>query len=471
MLREISSFAPTVPARSVAAPAPSEPRDGLAASTASDPGLIPRDLAHTRVHADNGGKIEHLALQLDGHAINYPNVRRNVLKAWEKLFKTMDPDVKFTLVLENQRDRAEVERMLTSLQVPDRERFKLIVTQGLNITMWSRDQMVGLHDANSGQGVLLGQTTMRPHGDDPQVPPLIAEAHPDIRFDPDKRPVTDGGDEVSNNHETFLGYASVYLTAQRLYDQANPGQNGNPFRLNVVPVDGEGFMHPASKLERNPYCSLTADQEVFWVSQAHHLMEEKYGKSVVVVGADDPSTPEVEVPATFHIDMGLTPVDDDTVLVGDPRLAIEILQGLSPEEREQYNEHLRKATGEEGDLVQKLIDANTTDDPLLQHQFDYNAQHMEKLGYAVVRLPYLQGPPGLSWITYNNCLMENYARPDGSEVRRVFLPTFGLPALDDRAEATYREQGFDVERLELPALTAWRGAIRCISNVLDREPK
>lgn len=72
--------------------------------------------------------------------------------------------------------------------------------------------------------------------------------------------------------------------------------------------------------------------------------------------------------------------------------------------------------------------------------------------YNVIRIPYLQGPPGLSWITYNNCLMESYRKKDGTKVRRVFQPTFGLPALDNKAAEIYQSQG----SLELPALTSWR---------------
>ena len=107
-------------------------------------------------------------------------------------------------------------------------------------------------------------------------------------------------------------------------------------------------------------------------------------------------------------------------------------------------------------------------EPHLQHNFDINAKKVADEGYMIDRLPYLQGPPGRSWVTYNNCLMESYTRDDGSKVRRVFLPTYDLPILDGIAKETYEKQGFEVIPLNLAALTSWRGAIRCISNVLDR---
>ena len=75
----------------------------------------------------------------------------------------------------------------------------------------------------------------------------------------------------------------------------------------------------------------------------------------------------------------------------------------------------------------------------------------------------------MSWVTYNNCLMESYKKPDGTAVRRVFLPVYDLPKLDQAAMEVYKEKGFEVVPLKLAAVTAMRGAIRCISNVYGRE--
>ncbi|MBI3927980.1 MAG: hypothetical protein HY319_20730 [Armatimonadetes bacterium] len=446
-------------------------------SPAPAPRAIPASQAPgrgtTRVFPDSLGKITHLALQLDSDVTGA--IRRNVFAAWSKLFKAMDPDVEFTIVLENDRDRGEVSKLLDSLQVENQARIHLIVAPDLDITMWSRDQMIGL---KAGQGTsLLGQTTMRPHGDDELLPPRIAQRTPGVTLDPDKRLVTDGGDEVSNGRETFLGYNSLYLTAEKLYrEELQPAGPFSPFERTLTtstPPGGERYCMPDFRYEPNPY--KTADpgipDEAYWLDRARTLFEEKYGRPVTVVGADDPQTPEPEAPATFHIDMGLTPIGDDVVLVGDPRLAIDTLNRLSPEEYARHNELLNRSLETRGeDHLGSLIRENSVNNPLLQHQFDYNAEAVEHKGYRVLRLPYLQGPPDVSWITYNNCLQENYTRPDGSQVRRVFLPTYGLPALDDQAAEVYRSLGFEVIPLELPALTAWRGAIRCVSNILGRQP-
>jgi len=434
------------------------------------------------IYSEAFGKITHWTFQLDGDSAGTP-VHDEVLGAWKQVFTHADPDVKFTIVLENDRDKQEVQRMIQDCKIKNPERFNLLMADDINITMWSRDQMVGLFNPSDNTSTLLGQTTMRPHGDDPKVPPRIAAANKEsVIFDPDKRLVTDGGDVVSNDKESFVGYNSVYLTAKKLYemdhgpsrkmDEAPPA-----FKKNLVmefPEGGENYHVPDFHYEKNPGYKPTKgfdQEEAAYMKKAVDLFHEKYGKNITVVGADDPATPEQEVPATFHIDMGFTPINDKKILVGDPGKALDIIKNLPKEKYDEYNTYLQNTLGVEGDVLQSLVDANTKEDPLLQHQFDYNAEMAKKKGYDVERLPYLQGPPGVTWFTYNNCKMETYTREDGSEVRRVFLPTFGIPELDDVAKDTYKANGFEVIPLKLPALTSWRGAIRCISNVLGRNPE
>lgn len=421
----------------------------------------------TRVFSDCFGKIRHLALQLDSDVP--ANIRGEVFDAWLTVFKAMDEETRFTVVLESEADKQALLGRLEEAEIPRLERFGLMLQNDLDITMWSRDQMVGLRNSD-GSSRLLGQTTMRPHGDDELLPPRIAEFN-QIQLDADKRLVTDGGDEVSNSRETFLGYTSLYLTAKKLHDEALPG-HPSPFEQNLRTQMVGRTQVPDFKFEPNLFKSTDGPDQSFWMDRAKQLFEQKFGRPVTVVGADDPNTPEPEVPATFHIDMGLTPVDDHTLLVGDPSWALSTIAGLSPEEYADHNARLNRSLGNSGrrDVLASLVAQNTTREPLLQHQFDYNAQQMRDKGYNVVRLPYLQGPEGVTWVTYNNCLMENYIDERGQQVKRVFLPTYDLPALDQRAEQVYASLGFEVIPLKLPALTSWRGAIRCISNVLERGP-
>lgn len=430
----------------------------------------------TFVHPDSTGRIRHLALQLDNQAS--PEIKKEVRGAWTTLFKTMEPDTKFTISLENDDAKKDFQQFLASEKIENPERFNVVVAKGLNITMWARDQMVGLGNVGGGN-TLLGQTTMRPHGDDELLPPLIAGSVPGLNFDPDKRLQTDGGDEVSNPKETFLGYASLYLTAKRLYESSrqNEAQAAifSPFEKNLtLDYANPRAASPDFNFEPNTLrTSRNADipNQETWMAAAHSLFEQKYGTKITIIGDDDPTTPIHEQPATFHMDMGMTPIESDRILVGDPSLALNVLKNLTPEEYADHNARLSSHLGlpQGSDPLGDLVEENTTGQPELQHNFDVNAKKVAAEGYEVGRLPYLQGPSGLSWVTYNNCLMESFNREDGTPVRRVFLPTYDLPALDKAAREVYEKQGYEVHPLVLPALTSWRGAIRCISNVLDRD--
>lgn len=401
----------------------------------------------TFIHPDSMGKIQHLAFQLDDGLTQ--NVRNQVFSTWGKVFTHLDSDVKVTIAVENQKDSGIIKTMVKELGLKNPDRFKFVVTDDLNITMWARDQMLGLGNKEGGN-TLMGQTTMRPHGDDEKLVPRIAQASPELKWDPDKRFQTDGGDEVSNPSHTFLGYNSLFLTAKRLYD-SDMAAAGKP-------VEDKGAV---SEFPR----------QAEYLDKAKEMFSQKYDRKIVVLGQDNPETEIVERPATFHVDMGTTPMDRDKVLVGDPSLALGIIGGMSAEERAAHNASLNKALGRpsETDTLGELVKENTETNPDLQHQFDDNARIIGQEGFQIGRLPYLQGPRGVTWVTYNNCLMESYSREDGSKVRRVFLPEYGLPKLDQAAEAVYKANGFEVIPLDLAALTAMRGAIRCISNVYDRQ--
>jgi hypothetical protein len=96
------------------------------------------------------------------------------------------------------------------------------------------------------------------------------------------------------------------------------------------------------------------------------------------------------------------------------------------------------------------------------------------LGYRVVRLPLAQTEHELNdspgkmrkvLTTYTNVLIEDR---DGR--RRVYMPVYGVDALDREAEMTYRNLGFDVRMINFSSLLPLNGSIRCFVNVLRRSP-
>lgn len=211
-----------------------------------------------------------------------------------------------------------------------------------------------------------------------------------------------------------------------------------------------------------------------WDKLPKMLLENELGKRVLVIGQDDPKTPKVreEQPA-FHVDMFATPIGDDRFLVGDPGLAIRTLEALDPKERKAINRKMCEEAGlaPDRDLIGDLIEENR--DGARQANFDNVSRQLAR-GHQVERVPCLLGrrfSHSLPYLTYNNCMMEDYVGEDGHRVRKVYLPMYGCEPLDRMARETYERQGFQVVALPMAAITVYEGAIRCSSYALRREAR
>lgn len=149
----------------------------------------------------------------------------------------------------------------------------------------------------------------------------------------------------------------------------------------------------------------------------------------------------VSPPPEFHLDLGFTFLDDQTIAVADPGEGLELAQG---------DPNLAK-------LIQATLDKGVVE------KYQRAAQQLTAVGYRVVRLPNLCGV-GLTtpYLTYNNVLLENY-----SGVKRVYMPVYGVPALDDCARQFYRSHGFQVVDMPSARLSTklW-GALRCATGDL-----
>lgn len=149
----------------------------------------------------------------------------------------------------------------------------------------------------------------------------------------------------------------------------------------------------------------------------------------------------VEPPPEFHLDLGFTFLEDQTIAVADPAEGLRLAEG---------NPDLKR-------LVQATLDKGVVD------KYNRAAQQLVAVGYRVIRLPNLCGV-GLAtpYLTYNNVLLENYG-----STRRAYMPVYEVPALDDAARAVYQSQGFQV--VSMPSArfsTKLWGAIRCATGDL-----
>lgn len=410
--------------------------------------------------ADSHGRVKHLALMLSEYVED--EARKQVLNGYSLLFKHMEPDTKFTIAVAADKDREDIQKMMSENQIEDQGRIQILQPGVPNLTVWARDMMVPQFKPGDPEHTALeAQEPLHNwHGDDSQIPQYITQTNPNIELHLNKGIVTDGGDTQSNTKESFVGNYSLEATENKLHEglaqsalkpevinwyEATTGkdvvetpQNETlPFRF--VPVTTESGI-VIEKKETNPDYKAPILQEG-QVSEAQmyddlsvKLFEAQFNKPVTIMGRDNPSTPHIEEPATDHMDMGCTPVDDNTFFVGDPSLY--------------------KGPG---------VDRNRDN----QEDFDAYAKTLTDKGYNVIRLPHHEpSQSGDSYITYNNCLMERFEK-DGKEYRRVFLPVYGQDS-DNVAIKTWEGQGFEVVPMPLEHLTTRWGGLRCISNWLDR---
>ncbi len=446
------------------------------------------------VYGDCYGQITHLGVQVDAEVTSDGNKGREIFGTLKTLFSWMEPDTKFTIVIESDRDKKAIEGVMKEIKMQNPERVHLLMAP-YNITSWMRDNMVMTFDAQDPhQPIMIDKAPFQSH-DDARLPGFIAKNTPDVQMVVDKILKTDGGDVVSDDKNAYVGYDSIYLTAMNLYNQAQGGgksvnlmMNGlmpeemtsQVFSKKVVFNDVPPHSHlPKFHLEDNPdYAPVKGPNlEQQWLDKSAEYFKGKYGKEIVVMGNDDPDTDAVEKPATFHIDMGVTPLDNNTVLVGSPQVAMDEISKWSKDTYKAANKSLQKETGLRGDILGKILDHNKSKDPndpsvmRIQNNFESEAKALQAEGKNIIRLPYLEGNGNAStpWITYGNCIMQNFTRQDGTAVKNVFLPVYGIP-LDDVAIKTYQSQGFEVIPLQLAAFTSLAGAIRCMSNYLGRSP-
>ncbi|MBX3396883.1 MAG: agmatine deiminase family protein [Phycisphaerae bacterium] len=162
------------------------------------------------------------------------------------------------------------------------------------------------------------------------------------------------------------------------------------------------------------------------------------------------------LPPVSHIDMFITVVDEGDVLVGSPRLAGELMSTADESSRRALDERLF--------IRPDMPDAKAPDfSPERCARFDQVAAALEREGYRVRRLPYVDCRHGDFIVSYNNVLQETIG---GRRV--VYMPTYGIPALDEASRRAYESMGMSVRPIDTSAVCHLLGAIRCMANVIGR---
>ncbi len=429
---------------------------GLASQVAAS-GLPALFASTGMIFPDSHGKIKHMAFQFGNVEFNRPlpeETRKAVLGMYGQLMRNMAPDSRFTIVCADQRGVDSINQLVQDTQT-DPARVTVVNAQAQKgFSIWIRDSMLPVRMPDGKTLLMIQDRTYWPGPEDASVPPLIDAANESLESSPHPALRIDGGNILSNRHQIFVGHDSIEHTRARLQELAQ-----DPERLKDITQ----FYQAWSGNEVNDAQSLAT----MWEDVPRLVFEKAFQKDVLVIGADDPGTAIKEEQPAFHIDMAVTPIGDNKVLVGDPSLAIAAFQALSPEERARVNAEMAAQAGIEGnpDLIGKLIEVNGT--PEAQANYDSVARQLGKEGYEIERIPSMIGLRttwSLPYLTYNNCMQEVYG-----DTRKVYLPTYGCAPLDKIAVDTYKRNGFEVVPLEMAAISKLEGAIRCSTYAVERE--
>ena len=138
-----------------------------------------------------------------------------------------------------------------------------------------------------------------------------------------------------------------------------------------------------------------------------------------------------------HITMYAMPLDERTVVVGDPALGRRLCAG---------------------DVEDADFSAAAAA-PFLRAAAD-----LEALGFRVVRIPLAPTRLPRVYVTYTNVIMDQR----GGRTT-VYMPTYGLPRLDAAAARTWASLGAEVKPVPVQSIYRFRGTIGCLVNVLERE--
>ncbi|MGI9429157.1 MAG: agmatine deiminase family protein, partial [Bythopirellula sp.] len=176
------------------------------------------------------------------------------------------------------------------------------------------------------------------------------------------------------------------------------------------------------------------------VSEIVAALENAISKRVVAIDIPRSGSP-IEEDLEYHLDMAMTLLPDDTVLLSDPAAG------------EAYAPATWKRTGDR----QLRIDA-------VANRLFAIEQRLESHGLAVERIPALLLPSDSSVATYVNVLQETDATQ-----RVVYLPQYGFEAIDRAAVERFQQLGYGVHPIRLNNIYRAGGSLRCLVNVVARK--
>lgn len=327
-------------------------------------------------------------------AIHYAPAADDVaLPVWRQLFAALPARVEVAVAVARAADFARFQALMSDAGV-DLARFRAVVV-GHELTTWSRDRFAALTEPDGRGGVLAPpriEVGAAGRAGDMAAPDALARA---MGSRPARRTpfVFEGGDFAASAHTLFVGAELLVRSRGRgAFDRATVDR---ALRREIA-------------------------GEIVWLGDAPG-----------------------DVPR-HHVMMYMVPLDDRTVLVGDPAA------GAALARRDPAAAAL-------------TLDADQAGH---QRRFDHVAALLAARGLRVLRVPVLVLADAGSYVTYTNALFDREPGPHGRPI--VYLPTYRLPSLDAAAAAQYRSLGYLVHPIDVSSIYQLNGSLGCLVNVMAR---
>jgi len=387
-----------------------------------------RKFEKVEIASNTEGRIKEVILQRDGSWFDEAFIS----------FMQSHPKVSITMVVPSNDNKEDFVKKMENANIPiSRCRFIVMGENDTDISVWARDSYV-MVKAPDGKNAVMeprGRTRYPGLSDRNVADRIVATTGERLITSP---LVFDGGDLRVSGENLFVGAITIIQNI------------------------------PKGKL-------ATPDN----VQQVVEKFQKQFGKKVIVVGftqeidaqgnaggylAPLQTTAEKAEPV-FHLDLYFTPLNNNTIAIGDPALTKKVLKSMGKSIFSKREAELSgKGTLAEGLKIMEALKRFKGSKGSLpnQRQLDQVASDMKAKGFNVIRVPYFQD--GDYPMSYNNVLVENFK--DGNEqVTQVSLPQYGIPELDKIAIKVYQKAGIKVIPIDglLPGIYQM-GALDCLTS-------
>jgi len=442
--------------------------------------------------SNSSGRIKHMLLQYNSRFMDIN--RHDLLKAYKILITEMEPDTKFTVIVRDNADAARLEKFIKEQIKPvNPDRIKIIAADA-RISIWARDLIISVLSDENQLKVILPQSEMDIHINEQKV-----IENSGLRYDYSPLIIDGGNMQKDKEGNIWIGYDSIKNSALKLFMEIPEDKElKNYFKRYYKKYIGKDLPEDFRLCKKEIIKELEEKIIPEMIKRQFKLSKDK---ELYVIGKDNPETIDFkEDQPSFHIDMAITPLGSKTVIIGDPELAMNIikdnkaqcledgkkmweeqLNGKSPKFDGFYAAEMVKSgpqIGSDINIVDALMSENSKLD--LKMNFNQTVKEFEDKGFKAIRIPYLQGnapkdwvgPTILPFITYNNCIIEEYINDKGEKIKKVYLPQYGISALDNFACDTFEKIGYKVVKIPSMALISKNcGSIHCLVNDLERTEK